>query len=84
MSSRRRALLITVLALLLAVVAWLASVTIGATRIEPDARRSGEGVRVTTAFPAATCSKTLTAEFPFVRFACESGEPGTPDAAPNP
>lgn len=66
------------LALLAALAVWV----LGNTRFELDAAAGADGeLTVETSFPAATCRKTLSREFPFVRFRCdETVEPG--DGAP--
>lgn len=71
MSARRRALLIAVLALALAVVAWVASQVIGNTRISFASEGSDAGLTFATELPAGSCSKTFDGRFPWVHLSCE-------------
>lgn len=74
MSSRRRALLVLVAALVLAAAAWVASFLIGHTRLDFERAGDGGSLAVRTDLPLATCSKEFTGEFPWVRLGCEGRE----------
>lgn len=83
-SSRRRALLIAVVALVLAVGAWIAATIVPTTRIAwtgPDGR---PGLSVSADLPAATCRKEFSREFPWVRIGCEPDEEGDEEVAADP
>lgn len=73
--SKRRAILVAVIAFVLGIAAWVAAVMLSNTRMEIESGGEEAGaLRVFTRMPAATCSKTLTPAFPWVRFACEPHE----------
>lgn len=88
-SSRRRAVWIAVVALLLAAGAWIAATIVPTTRIAWSGPDGEPGLSVSADLPAATCTKEFRREFPWVRIGCEpersgSDEPATapaPDAA---
>lgn len=89
-SSRRRAMLVAVVALLLAVGAWIAATIVPTTRIAWTGADGRPGLSVSADLPAATCSKEFSREFPWVRIGCEPGRevgegvPAEPAAAPTP
>ena len=54
----------------------------GNTRL--DVQGSGRGgLSVATELPNATCRKTFTAEFPFVRLGCEKAQPDGTGSRPS-
>jgi len=85
-SSRRRAVLIAVVALALAIVAWIAATIVPTTRVAWTGADGRPGLTVSADLPAATCRKEFTGEFPWVRIACEPEDdaPADPAAAPDP
>ena len=72
MSARRRAALIAVLALVLAVLAWVGSVVVGNTRISFASEAGDAGLTLSTELPAASCSKSFDGRFPWVHLSCAS------------
>lgn len=58
--------------LALAAATWVGALVVGNTRLSLAAEEGS--LAVSTDLPLATCSKVLTAEFPWVRFACEPRE----------
>lgn len=92
-SSRRRALLIAVVALVLALGAWIAATIVPTTRIAWTGADGRPGLSVSADLPAATCRKEFSREFPWVRIGCEpdddapaesSAPPDPADARPSP
>lgn len=90
-SSRRRAVLIGIAALVLAIGAWIASAIVPTTRISWSDADGRPGLSVSADLPAATCRKEFSREFPWVRIGCEPEEDGPdedgsdePAAAPDP
>ena len=68
-----RVFLGAVLAALLSLLVYL----VGNTRLDVQDSGRGGSLSVVTRLPNATCHKTLTTEFPFVRLECEQ-KPETP------
>jgi hypothetical protein len=85
-SSRRRALLIAVVALVLAIGAWIAATIVPTTRISWTGADGRPGLSVSADLPAATCRKEFSGEFPWVRIRCEPERdgPAEPAEAPAP
>lgn len=78
--TRRRALLLSLAVVGLALLGWLAIWGLTNTRLDLRSEPGdGGAVSFVTDFPAATCRKSFSADFPFVRFTCEPrGEPSAP------
>jgi hypothetical protein len=88
-SSRRRAIVLIVGALLLALAAWIASSIVPTVGLRTTGTGDDAGLQVSAELPAATCRKEFSRDFPWVRIWCEprdedpqpSGdEGGSPDA----
>lgn len=67
----RRVWLAIAVAIAFAGLTWLALAIVPSVRIDATPADGRAGLEVAADLPAATCRKTLTATFPWVRFSCE-------------
>jgi hypothetical protein len=83
-SSRRRAIALLAGALLLALAAWLAASIVPTVGLRTTGAGDDAGLEVSAELPAATCHKTFSRDFPWVRIWCdpreEEGAPSGADA----